>query len=449
MKRKHKKRRRYRLTQKGKIAVGVLLSAILCCVLFIVLVTQGVFEYVEAQIVRFSSENPTIYLYQNATDESAMTYITSNNAYGADAVLLKKSHHRYLIQVAGVQAWVNESDVELLDEVNVAYLSHYSKNSDGDLVHSISADLTQTNFTDWIIGAAPSSLKEGTVYYSYDGHYFYDNINLMLSDLKSGSFTQAVNDEAYYNYYQYLPLRSTSSISAEMMDAWFWNERYDWAVNSILTGKAQLFKNVSGFNPLLVFGIAMNESGLGTSEYATTRYNLFGLNAVDSDPDQASYYSSIENCIDTFTGYYLNHIFMNPQDLRYAGGYLGDKQSGINVSYASDPYWGEKAAGYAYQINKYSSYSDTTYRTAVKMNEDVINIRLAPNLEAGVIATVDEKNFSAIVLEEVKGSEVDGSDVWLKIQLDYPIDANAQVNLGLPYDEMYAVGYVHSQTFTR
>ena len=37
---------------------------------------------------------------------------------------------------------------------------------------------------------------------------------------------------------------------------------------------------------------------------------------------------------------------------RYYGGYLGDKASGMNVKYASDPYWGEKAAANYYSFDK-------------------------------------------------------------------------------------------------
>ena len=34
----------------------------------------------------------------------------------------------------------------------------------------------------------------------------------------------------------------------------------------------------------------------------------------------------------------------------YHGGFLGNKDSGINVSYASDPYWGEKIAALALSL---------------------------------------------------------------------------------------------------
>ena len=40
-----------------------------------------------------------------------------------------------------------------------------------------------------------------------------------------------------------------------------------------------------------------------------------------------------------------NYNILDPvTDSRYYGANLGDKASGICVKYASDPYWGEKAA---------------------------------------------------------------------------------------------------------
>ena len=49
---------------------------------------------------------------------------------------------------------------------------------------------------------------------------------------------------------------------------------------------------------------------------------------------------------------------MNGMDWRYRGPHLGDKLSGINVQYASDPYWGEKAASFSYTLNDNNSNKD-------------------------------------------------------------------------------------------
>ena len=43
-----------------------------------------------------------------------------------------------------------------------------------------------------------------------------------------------------------------------------------------------------------------------------------------------------------FAKYYISRGYSDPEDWRYFGGYLGNKGSGANVKYASDPFWGEK-----------------------------------------------------------------------------------------------------------
>lgn len=49
---------------------------------------------------------------------------------------------------------------------------------------------------------------------------------------------------------------------------------------------------------LLSMGIAINESGWGTSWIAWNKNNIFGLNAVDSAPGiSADTYASIDDCI--------------------------------------------------------------------------------------------------------------------------------------------------------
>lgn len=49
-----------------------------------------------------------------------------------------------------------------------------------------------------------------------------------------------------------------------------------------------------GVNALYMMGLACLESGWGTSKYAVNRNNLYGWNAVDSNPDKAKYFSSKE-----------------------------------------------------------------------------------------------------------------------------------------------------------
>ena len=87
-----------------------------------------------------------------------------------------------------------------------------------------------------------------------------------------------------------------------------------------------------------MFGIAINESSYGNSNIAQTKNNLFGLNAVDKSPtESANYFSNVDQCIEEFAYEWMSQGYLDGNDYRYRGPHLGDKRSGINVKYASDP----------------------------------------------------------------------------------------------------------------
>lgn len=99
----------------------------------------------------------------------------------------------------------------------------------------------------------------------------------------------------------------------------------------------------------------MNESNKGISSIAKTKNNIFGINAVDNNPNGANYFNSIEECIDTFATEYMTNGYLNPKSWKYYSGHLGNKDLGCNVKYASDPYWGEKASSFINEMNIYLS----------------------------------------------------------------------------------------------
>ena len=100
----------------------------------------------------------------------------------------------------------------------------------------------------------------------------------------------------------------------------------------------------------MMFSLACNESDYGRSSIALNNNNLFGHAVYDSSPDSANSYSSVKQCINSHAYDFIQKGFANPQDSRYHGSWFGDKASGINVDYASDPYWGEKNAAMYYSL---------------------------------------------------------------------------------------------------
>ena len=345
--------------------------------------------------------------------------------------------------LSGVVGWVAEGDVQVVDLSSAASVSHY-KVSNGRLIHYISQNMNLSSALSSLDnGPAPAFLEQGVTYYSYDGHYFYSDYMTMLQDYQNGSRGNSVNPDApYYNYFQYLPFRSRTGYSAD-------------SLNSIINGKVSAssklrdtgsvmvkYQDAYGVNALLMAGVAANESAWGTSSICMNKNNLFGLNAVDSSPGtSADTYASVEECIRQFAAGYMSGKYLNPNDWRYFGGFLGNKASGINVKYASDPYWGEKAANIAWTLDRLGGSTDSqVYTLGVKGTDAAdytsVNVRSAGNTSSKILyRTGTQPAYSVLILDAEPAAG------FYRIQSDAVLSQDRQsISSGREYDfdAMYA-----------
>lgn len=308
-------------------------------------------------VVNFNTKGNAVTNYTDGSGRSGYT----NGAYGADAAYLGMTADgqvRFLL--SGVTGTVAASEVELVSYDQVAGNVSYYTVSGGKLIHYISQNLNSAPSSALNNGTAPSYLTEGGKYYSYDGHYFYTDYRVMSADYQAGTNgASAVNaGNPFYNYFQFLDMRTSTSYTGEQLEsvllAAMANAGIDPA-SSKLTGTGTCFvenQNTYSVNALLSLGIAINESGWGRSSICVNKNNIFGLNAVDSSPGQsADTFASVEECIRDFMKNWMAGGYLSASDWRNHGEYLGDKNGGINFSYASDPYWGEKAAAHAWNLD--------------------------------------------------------------------------------------------------
>lgn len=271
-----------------------------------------------------------------------------NGASGADAAYLGTQDGNVRFMISGVIGEVKESEVQVINRTDKLNVSSYYTNGTY-LYHKVSLNLNSNLSSAINVGLRPSYMSTGTTYYSYDGHYFYTDYSVMLDDYRNNTRKQSVNSSApYYNYYQYLPLRSTTTYSASRLTSMINAKTESYSKMRNLGDSLVSNQNKYGVNALLMAGLAANESAWGKSKIALEKNNLFGINAVDSSPGQsANYFTSPSVCVRDFANELLSKGFLNPKDWRYYGSFLGNKASGMNVKYASDPYWGEKAAACA------------------------------------------------------------------------------------------------------
>jgi LysM repeat protein len=126
----------------------------------------------------------------------------------------------------------------------------------------------------------------------------------------------------------YSNILTKSGLSAEQLQSAAKVMRSDNGFNDF-----QAFANAEnefGINSLFMLAHAAVESAWGTSYYAKTRSNLFGFNAYDSNPDQASAYASQAASI-RFYANFLKTNYLTPGAIYYNG----TTPHGVFVRYSS------------------------------------------------------------------------------------------------------------------
>ena len=318
-------------------------------------------------------------------------------------------------------------------------------------------------------------LAKNTKYYSFDGNYFYSSIYDLLDDYKNNNYAKAINkDKPYYSYYQYLPMHSKTGYEASDFNRIIENAGYtrlpdpnikyvddngkfiagvDRKGVSTLFGKGDSFINVSnqyGVNAFSIFVTAVLEGGMGTSELAIAKNNPFGHNAYDSCVFTcASNYKDLEEAISNHAKNYVS-AYGVPTYSYYMGAFLGNKGSGMNVNYASDPYWGEKQARIAYyNDDNYGGLDYNKNTIGVKLSNEVIKIYKEPDVNSTVIYKLQNEkykyktaNMSLIVTEE---KEVNGK-VWYKVYTEVALNADRTISSNKnEYSFDYSYGYVEKE----
>ena len=400
-------------------------------------------------IVIFNQSSTITTSYTNV--ETGYTGCYLSGALAPDAAYLgTDGDGNVLFKQADVYGKVSASLVNVVTYSDALYTSRY-KVTNGKIYHYITTNLTSAAAS-VVVGYTQSYMQDGATYFSYDGHYFYTDYKVMLDDYMNHTYVNSINStKPYYSYYQYLSHRSTTTLTADQLNAYIYDkitqnysslqsyiDRYlpgsgltPYDSKLIGTG-ADLIKaqNTYGVNALLVLGVAINESYYGVSSKAFTTNNLFGHAVYDSDTSSGTVYSSVYAGIVGHMEVFLSDGYLNPWNWKYFGTNLGDKQSGLNVKYASDPYWGEKAAALGYNIKDYFNtknvatndlyYYSVGYVSAITKtyNQAATTAQqIYTTASSGAVGTDNVLNSPILVLENLNNG-------WVKIQSDGPLTAD-------------------------
>lgn len=344
-------------------------------------------------------------------DQALKTNLTYVSA-GTGLKYLDADEKKVKVQIADTDTvgYVKPTEVSLVPKTLVSKQSYYDV-VNGELRHVIYNSLTNKTAGAYIYGPAPKEMNNGETYQSWNGIDFVGvNNNKVIS---------------YVQYFNYLPLQTTSNYTAEDLNAYAVNYGPE---ESPLRELGHVFieaQEIYGVNALYLFAKAIHESNWAMSPIAKEKNNLFGLNATDSDPEgNADTFVTMESGI-LYAARFLSTTYFSFGNWRFNGAVLGNKSKGLNVRYASDPHWGQKIAGHMNRIDKLSGRKDfNKYQIAVT-TESGLNIRHEAVVSSATLQfTYPIAGYYVAVLEET--SQPDG--VWYKIISDHPDYQEAYVH---------------------
>ncbi|OFN81301.1 glucosaminidase domain-containing protein [Streptococcus sp. HMSC061D10] len=245
-----------------------------------------------------------------------LSYISQGSIVAIDGAEAKDG--RLPVKISGLSGYMNKSDLVAVGS-DSDFIPHYA--TDGNyLYHELSPYAS--------IRVAPhsSSMAIGKKYYSADGINFEN-------------FTVE-------NPFLFRDLRKPSNYTAEELDKVYSLMNIK---GSRLAGKGAIFKEAEEryqINALYLIAHSALESSWGRSQIAKDKNNFFGIAAYDTTPyDSAKSFDDVDKGILGAAKWIRENYIDNGRT------YLGNKSSGMNVLYASDPYWGEKIASIMMSIN--------------------------------------------------------------------------------------------------
>ena len=267
------------------------------------------------QIPKYFKVKPiTAYIYSESGD--ILSYVNQGSIVTYDGSKTKGS--RLAVSISGLSGYMNQSDLTLVEEGS-EFIPHYT--TDGRfLYHELSP------YTSIRVAPHTSAMKIGKKYYSKDGEHF-DGFTIK-------------------NRFLFKNLTEPTNYSADELNRVYsmMNIR-----NSRLAGKGAVFKEAEkryGVNALYLMAHSALESAWGRSQIANDKNNFFGIAAYDTSPyDSAKKFDDVDKGILGAAKWIRENYIDRGRD------HLGNKATGMNVRYASDPYWGEKIASIMMNIN--------------------------------------------------------------------------------------------------
>jgi beta-N-acetylglucosaminidase len=353
-------------------------------------------------------------------NNTSFSYIVIGLKSGTPVEFLDADENWVKVKFGGKTGYVKSEQVNLIPTLQIKGQSYYEV-KDGLLKHYIYNALTNKYEIPYLYGRSDADMPTGK--------YYSDNGSL---------YKNAADGKTYeaYQYFNMMPLYTKSSYTAEELNQYVKNNKAD----SVLATMGAKFKEIESkynINAMYLLAHAIHESEWGTSVHATRDKNLFGLGAVDGS-GTADVFDTYDDCFAE-----LVNRLTKPTDgyltanWRYQGEFLGNKDLGMNVFYATDPYWGQKIAGHMHRMDiALGGKERNKYPIAITLTEGATTkVRSNPTVNSGNLLYELTKTGTPVVVLNTIATPTEGT--WYEI---------APKNLGgANYDKAYV--YSHGASY--
>lgn len=326
---------------------------------------------------------------------------------GTAAEYIESDEHSVKVKFGKRTGFVKMENALLIPEIQVKGRSYY-KVTKGYIYHYTFNSFTNTYYAPYKYGKSDSDMPEG--------EYYSDN---------GSTYTNKTDGKKYtaYQYFNMMPLYTKTSYTAEELNNFVKENKPDWIKTEVvLETMGNKFKAIEAehnINAMYLLAHAIHETKWGTNEKALVRNNLFGIGAQDGT-DGLIEFDSYDECLDTLVfnlitkkedNYFLESSY------RYHEAFLGNKDLGMNVFYATDPYWGQKIAGFMNQIDeKLGGKERNKYDIAITLVENAkTKVRKTPTVpldHSNILYQLKWTGTPVLVLDTVV-TEKEGT--WLEV----------------------------------
>lgn len=280
--------------------------------------------------------------YANAVNNSTFAYEGESNGY-------------YFINSGGRTMAVDKSVAKKIDGFELSY--YEVKNN--SLYHSVYT--ANNKYEVYITPSYPDFLKPGEKYYSYDGATFTDAVGQVIGTA--------------YNYFQFISIRTKTNYTADELNHYIVDKM---PADSVMQGMGEALikaQETYNLNAMFMLAFAAHESKNGTSKKAKELKNIYSLDLRDINPS-TQVYASVEENLQVASETILEK-YLKIEGTYSNGALIGNNAHGMNVKFATDPYWGEGIAGHMNRIDLYLGSKDKFYHRLgiIDSPYDFLNIR--------------------------------------------------------------------------